>query len=57
MIDTELSREEFLITLEGPDQPPPVEDLAVDIEEEFNQSVDISVKWIPTAVFEYQDGG
>ena len=57
VIDTELSREEFLITLEGPDQPPPVEDLAVDIEEEFNQSVDISVKWIPTAVFEYQDGG
>lgn len=57
VIDTKLSSEEFLITLEGPDQPPPVEDLAVDIEEEFNQSVDISVKWIPTAVFEYQDGG
>lgn len=57
LIDTVLSSEELVITLEGAEQPPPVEDLAADIEEEFDQSFNISVKWVPTAVFEYQDGG
>ena len=57
VIETELSPEVFLITIEGPDQPPPVEDLAVGIEEAFDHSVDISIEWIPTAVFEYKDGG
>ena len=57
LIDTEFSGEELFITLEGAEQPPPVEDLAADMEEEFDQSVNLSVKWVPTAVFEYQDDG
>jgi uncharacterized hydrophobic protein (TIGR00271 family) len=57
VIGSEYSGDEFLITLEGSETPPPVGDLAADIEAEFGRAVDVSVKWVPTTTFEYEAGG
>jgi hypothetical protein len=47
----------FFITLEGPEEPPPVDDLAAGIEEDLGEPFGVSVKWVPTTTFEYEVGG
>ncbi|TDI51583.1 MAG: hypothetical protein E2O97_04820 [Acidobacteria bacterium] len=53
VIGSEYSGDEFLITLEGSEKPPPVDDLAAGIEEKLGRAFGVSVKWVPTTTFEY----
>jgi uncharacterized hydrophobic protein (TIGR00271 family) len=41
----------YHVVVSGSSQPPPVEELAADIEREFGQSVPVEVTWVPTATY------
>jgi uncharacterized hydrophobic protein (TIGR00271 family) len=56
VIGFEYSGGEFFITLEGPEEPPLVDDLAAGIEEDLGEAFGVSVKWVPTTTFEYEIG-
>ena len=53
VIGSEYSGDEFFVTLEGSEKPPPVDDLAAGIEEKLGRAFGVSVKWVPTTTFEY----
>lgn len=44
----------YSIVLAGSDQPPPIEDLAEAVEDEFGQPIGLSVTWLPTETIEYE---
>ncbi len=53
VIRSEYSGDEFVIIVEGSEEPPPIDDLAAAFEEEFGKPVGVSVKWVPTTTFEF----
>ncbi|MEE8407510.1 MAG: DUF389 domain-containing protein [Acidimicrobiia bacterium] len=53
VIRSEYSGDEFVIIVEGSEEPPQIDDLATAFEEEFGKPVGVSVKWVPTTTFEF----
>jgi uncharacterized membrane protein len=53
VLRSEYTGGEFFVIVEGSEEPPPVDDLAARLEEEFGKPVGISVKWVPTTIFEF----
>jgi len=46
------SSSEVTVTVTGPDEPPPIEELASLLEEELGKPVDVEVNWIPRTTYE-----
>ncbi|MFZ0014489.1 MAG: DUF389 domain-containing protein [Acidimicrobiia bacterium] len=46
-----------VVVVEGPTEPPPVEDLADEVEQEWGQPMDVMVDWIPRTTYEYPAAG
>lgn len=44
---------EVAVTVTGPDEPPPIEELASLLEAELEEPVDVSVNWIPRTTYEF----
>ncbi len=57
VIRSEYTGDEFFVIVEGSEEPPPIDDLAAGLEEEFGKPVGVSVKWVPTTTFEHAVGG
>ncbi|MEE9178886.1 MAG: DUF389 domain-containing protein, partial [Acidimicrobiia bacterium] len=57
VIRSEYTGDEFFVIVEGSEDPPPIDDLAAGLEEEFGKPVGVSVKWVPTTTFEHAVGG
>jgi uncharacterized membrane protein len=49
--------ETAVVVVEGPTEPPPVEDLANQVEQEWGQQMDVRVEWIPRTTYEYPAAG
>jgi uncharacterized membrane protein len=54
---SEYTGDEFFVIVEGSEEPPPIDDLAAEFEEEFGKPIGVSVKWVPTTTFEYEVDG
>jgi uncharacterized hydrophobic protein (TIGR00271 family) len=44
---------EVVVIVTGPDEPPPVEELASSLEEELGETIDVEVNWIPRTTYEF----
>lgn len=53
----DVTQESAVVLVEGPDEPPPVADLAKQIEQEWGQPMSVRVEWIPRTSYEYSPGG
>jgi len=57
VILSQYTGDEFFVIVEGSEEPPPIDDLAAEFEEEFGNPIGVSVKWVPTTTFEYEADG
>jgi hypothetical protein len=48
-----VSTSEVAVTVTGPDEPPPIEELASLLEEELGETIDVEVNWIPRTTYEF----
>ena len=44
----------YRIVLSGPDDPPPIDDLAEAVEAEFGEPISLEVTWVPSATFSFE---
>lgn len=51
-ISVTVSSSEVVVVVTGPDEPPPVEELASSLEEGLGEPVDVKVNWIPRTTYE-----
>ena len=54
VFDLDVEPSEVVVTLAGPDRPPPVDDLGRKLETTLDRAVDVRVRWVPEERFTYE---